>query len=198
MTERSCGSCFSCCVWLGIAELRKHTGQTCKHLTGTQGPEQRCSIYAQRPKACAEYQCLWRSHPDFGNDDDRPDRSGLLVTAYQAKGTGPFAATIIVTDPSKAGSLAEGSSALARFVETLLRAGCDEIIANNFHNKTALLFRDGQVYQGKLTRGTGFEEHIFIGDDKPIAAYQTFADEAAAALWTHQHPVRDGQTRIIR
>lgn len=60
MTEaiRQCGTCYACCVALGIAELRKHAGATCRHLDG-RDPERRCTIYERRPVACSGYRCAW-------------------------------------------------------------------------------------------------------------------------------------------
>ncbi len=76
MTERTCGECYRCCVTFGIHELKKHQDQACRHLDG-RNPTARCSIYNDRPKACREYICLWRD--GLFNDDDRPDKSGVIA-----------------------------------------------------------------------------------------------------------------------
>jgi len=76
MTERTCGECYRCCVAFGIPELQKYQDQSCRHLDG-RNPTARCAIYADRPKACREYFCLWREgHFD---DEDRPDKSGVIA-----------------------------------------------------------------------------------------------------------------------
>ncbi|SRR6266446_1589894 len=76
MTERTCGECYRCCVVFGIRELKKHQDQSCRHLDG-RNPTARCSIYANRPKACQAYLCLWRDG-EF-DEDDRPDKSGIIA-----------------------------------------------------------------------------------------------------------------------
>jgi hypothetical protein len=76
MTERNCGECYRCCVAFGIRELKKHQDQACRHLDG-RNPTARCSIYADRPAACRQYSCLWRD--GFFEDEDRPDRSGVIA-----------------------------------------------------------------------------------------------------------------------
>jgi hypothetical protein len=76
MTERICGECYRCCVAFGIRELKKHQDQACRHLDG-RNPTARCAIYADRPKACREYFCLWRE--GLFDDEDRPDKSGVIA-----------------------------------------------------------------------------------------------------------------------
>ena len=69
MTERTCGECYRCCVAFGIRELKKHQDQACRHLDG-RNPTARCSIYADRPKACREYMVRddeIRSHEPYGH-----------------------------------------------------------------------------------------------------------------------------------
>jgi hypothetical protein len=85
-TDRSCGTCDACCVTHGVEELDKPAMVTCKHLRDA-GSEQsptevgqelgRCSVYAERPKSCREWSCLWR----FGmfEDDARPDKLGVVL-----------------------------------------------------------------------------------------------------------------------
>jgi hypothetical protein len=69
---RECGACSVCCITPEIPELEKPAGKTCFHLSGG-----RCSVYADRPKMCAEYRCAWLM--GHGTNTDRPDRSGALV-----------------------------------------------------------------------------------------------------------------------
>src|SRR6266446_2486198 len=94
--SRSCGSCYACCVWLGIEELKKTTGQSCRYLTGINGPIHGCGIYPTWPKACQNYQFLLLS--GLGPDAARPDKAGLLLTPHESEdtNTGPFSVTIIV------------------------------------------------------------------------------------------------------
>lgn len=74
---RSCGPCTACCTMLNIDELMKPEGQDCKSLRSSG-----CSRYADRPRTCKEFFCLWR----FGNildEDQRPDRTGVLLYVGQ-------------------------------------------------------------------------------------------------------------------
>jgi hypothetical protein len=73
---RRCGECTVCCHALAIPELQKPTNSPCQHLGG------RCTIYKQRPQRCRTYFCAWRN--GIGEDEDRPDRGGLLLTAHES------------------------------------------------------------------------------------------------------------------
>jgi len=70
---RKCGGCDLCCVNLPIVALEKLAGERCQHAQGDG-----CAIYADRPKECADYGCLWI----FGQGtwDQRPDRMGACPT----------------------------------------------------------------------------------------------------------------------
>lgn len=74
---RSCGSCSACCTALAVVErLKKPAGERCKHLTTTE----QCAIYHCRPLDCAGYFCAWRLGPARFHDDERPDRTGVVLT----------------------------------------------------------------------------------------------------------------------
>lgn len=184
--DRSCGSCYACCVWLSIEALHKYTGQTCKHLTGTNGPEHRCSIYTNRPAACSSYHCLWRE--GSFTDNDRPNNSGLLASGYPARHGGPFAVTIVIIDEAKAGNLYNGN--VYRFVSDLLRMGCHEIMIANYFKNKAVLIDHGKIYEGWLKQSPRFEEHIFEGDDRPIATYEIFESTEDAEAWSAKNPAQ--------
>ena len=71
---RQCDSCTLCC---NIAEVQgkdfyKPVGEDCIHQC------EGCKIFGQesRPEVCNTYQCAWLR--GFGNDEDRPDKIGLL------------------------------------------------------------------------------------------------------------------------
>ncbi len=79
-SSRSCGDCTACCTLLGIQEIKKPAGLRCRYLKllskdGVGG----CTIYKDRPSACADFQCLWLR--GFGLRRHRPDRSGIMFTA---------------------------------------------------------------------------------------------------------------------
>lgn len=183
---RTCGSCYTCCVWLGIEELKKHTGQSCRYLTGINGPTQRCGIYPTRPKACQIYKCLWLE--GLGPDAARPDKSGLLLTPYESEDNdnSPFSVTIIVINPSLAGTINTGY--LGQFIEALLILGCNEIRVTNHKDMTVVHFRNGEIRQGKLLKSKTFEEFVCETYDPPIGRYKTFDDQVSAEKWKQENP----------
>lgn len=74
--KRECGSCSACCISLHIdePELQKHADVPCPNLSDQGG----CGIYLTRPGVCREFQCLWLSMPQLG-DEWRPDISKILI-----------------------------------------------------------------------------------------------------------------------
>lgn len=79
-----CGSCSVCCTVLAIKELDKPVNEDCRHLVPLDlaGEPPRggcCTIYADRPKACQAFECLWLMGVFGGqNPHHRPDRLGLM------------------------------------------------------------------------------------------------------------------------
>lgn len=80
---RECGQCEVCCEYYPVAGIPvgktpydKPEGERCPLLKVCGSG---CSIFGepQRPKICSQYQCDWTL--GAGDDDDRPDKSGLLV-----------------------------------------------------------------------------------------------------------------------
>lgn len=194
--SRSCGSCYACCVWLGIDELKKWPGQSCKHLTGNNGPEHRCDIYPSRPAACQKYRCCWIE--GLGSDDMRPDKSGLLLTPYNSNlSSGPLFITIVVIDEAKAGTLTTGY--LNQYIESLLKLGCDEIRVVNYKTKgrNVIHFLNGEVREGTLLKSSSYEEFICLTYDPPIAHYKIFSSDEDAKAWLKLNPQNNGSTRII-
>ncbi|WP_050996816.1 YkgJ family cysteine cluster protein [Sinorhizobium fredii] len=66
----NCGPCNMCCTLLGIRELRKPPGRVCQHSAAG-----KCAIYADRPTACREFQCLFLR--DGLEMQYRPDLCGV-------------------------------------------------------------------------------------------------------------------------
>lgn len=108
MAGRSCGDCTACCTRLVIPELDKPFGQPCQCLRRSPDPPG-CRIYERRPETCSGYSCLWlaegspeilrrlskgqrrRFQPQL-QDDDRPDRLGVLFDYAVANGRSMLAA----------------------------------------------------------------------------------------------------------
>jgi hypothetical protein len=169
--NRSCGTCFTCCVHLGIEVLKKWPGQSCKHLDG-RNPEKRCSIYSKLSTvapACPKYRCAWLQ--GLLADDARPDMSGLLVTPYAGETEDdPPNATILITDRKKCGTLEEGH--LADVVQALLTLDFDDVRIINYQTGVVIRFFGGEIKEGKLLPAKSFEELNYVVYDPPAARYE--------------------------
>lgn len=162
--ERECGSCYACCVHLGIAELRKYAGQTCKHLDGAK-PEARCSIYAKRPAACANYYCLWRA--GVGPKNFSPLETGMLMSHFVEE-DGRLSATITIIDAAKAEGLV-----MTAVTELLMTNVFKEVAVVRRDTNKAVLFKDGHMYDCKLLppRTGNYEETNFLTDGEPVCDF---------------------------
>ena len=69
---KSCGDCGMCCKLLAIQALDKAAGDWCQNF------KRGCSIYADRPPACARFICLWLDSEKL-DDAWRPDRAKFLM-----------------------------------------------------------------------------------------------------------------------
>jgi hypothetical protein len=174
--DRTCGTCFACCVALGITELKKWPSQTCRHLTPGDSPEldHRCSIYQDRPAACQIYRCGWLQ--GLGEEDGRPDQSGQLVSTYLREDEVGIAATIMVTDPQRAGSALEEGSRLHGMISHLLELGITELRITQ--DGRALYFRDGTIKKGRILHpGKGkYEGMLLEVEDEPLGHYELRED----------------------
>ena len=86
-----CGDCNACCKRFKIPEIKwmgdggKPSNTLCnKYCNG-------CTIYEERPKVCADYQCLWLKINSVNNSlpvSMRPDNCDVMVTAKFEDGVG--------------------------------------------------------------------------------------------------------------
>ena len=79
--NRLCGSCTVCCTEEGRLDFSfnengfiKEDNKTCPYLDTTCNM---CGVHKDRPKVCRDFDCSWIY--GFGEEKDRPDKSGLLV-----------------------------------------------------------------------------------------------------------------------
>lgn len=72
--ERSCGDCGMCCKLMGVQALAKPPHAWCGHFRKGAG----CAIYADRPRACADYACYWLQAKHLG-PEWRPDRARFVL-----------------------------------------------------------------------------------------------------------------------
>ena len=164
--SRECGSCYACCTWLGIEELKKWTGQPCRHLCGGNDPSKRCSIYDKRPTACAEYTCMWKQ--GYGPDELQPNRSGILLTGYQSEiNAGGVSVTAIVFDEKLAEKWVERVT-----MELATLSANIELRVVNVKRRTALYFLNGNIYQCRLLPADTYESLRFEADERPIGRYR--------------------------
>src|SRR5437016_626965 len=75
LRDRSCGPCTACCRLLPVFELRKRHHESCLYLC-VNG----CGIYTHRPPRCASYQCEWLAGRFGGDEQQRPDRIGVMLS----------------------------------------------------------------------------------------------------------------------
>lgn len=145
INDRDCGSCFECCIHFGIDALKKYAGQTCKHLDGRE-PHARCSIYADRPLACAEFQCGWKL--GFGGDEDRPDQIGFILTT-RIDESGPIAMfTITALNPM----MDMRSGKLGASVKACIRQGVKTIQVFNHRTRMGIIWQSGRAVQIRLLK----------------------------------------------
>lgn len=74
MPDRECGECRACCEIPIIEALDKPANTLCEHWCGN------CTIYEERPKVCAGFNCLWL----LGYVNHKPNECGLMAFASEA------------------------------------------------------------------------------------------------------------------
>lgn len=73
-SSRKCGTCTACCTLMGVEEINKPVYTPCSQLGAS-----KCGIYAQRPRSCAEFSCLWLAEKgEMLLDTERPDQVGVM------------------------------------------------------------------------------------------------------------------------
>lgn len=91
--SRECGACSMCCKLPSIAALNKPADRWCKHcVPGLFG----CTIYADRPEACVEFQCEWLRHEDLP-DVWYPANSKMVLNVGPSQGQ--FRFMNVMVDP---------------------------------------------------------------------------------------------------
>jgi hypothetical protein len=79
--KRKCGTCTACCTALGVVEFAKAPGTRCGQVCRAG-----CRIYALRPPTCQQFECLWLQ--GVGGQADRPDRTGVVLSATSSRDFG--------------------------------------------------------------------------------------------------------------
>jgi hypothetical protein len=84
--QRNCGTCTACCKTHPVQEIDKPAGAWCPHCNIGRG----CRIYDDRPPSCRDFTCQWLK--GTGEDDDRPDKSKLVIDFIQNPDVGDVVA----------------------------------------------------------------------------------------------------------
>jgi len=107
---RECGTCTACCTLMAIEELNKPEFTDCAHICGS-----RCAIYEERPKSCADWDCLWLY--GYLPDRFRPERSALVFTPQREGAHKDLGAHIVGAREVKpsASRMAQGERAIRWF-----------------------------------------------------------------------------------
>jgi len=106
---RDCGECQACCFAPRLDELEKPSFTSCKN----QGQGE-CTDYENRPTPCRDYNCMWRL--GYGAKDDRPDKTGLMLTARMHANLGPWVSAHVVDEKARKSRSAQ--SALVNLCQT--------------------------------------------------------------------------------
>jgi Fe-S-cluster containining protein len=84
MKDNLCENCNACCKILRIdkkflswRDTDKNVNEMCDKLVNN-----KCNIYATRPKPCRDFKCLWLAlkNSELNNPNWRPDKIGIVVT----------------------------------------------------------------------------------------------------------------------
>ncbi len=89
--ERSCGSCSMCCKFFYIPEVNKLPNEWCQFC---KPGKQACTIYADRPKVCKDFECEWKMQQSLG-DEWYPARCKMVLVDYSDAST-----LVVKVDPS--------------------------------------------------------------------------------------------------
>lgn len=71
---RTCGDCGLCCKIMGVEAIAKPPRKWCGHYSRSAG----CRIYADRPHACAAFNCIWLLATNLG-EEWKPTQAGFVM-----------------------------------------------------------------------------------------------------------------------
>lgn len=89
--NRVCGDCQACCYAPRLDEMKKPSFTRCRN----QG-EGECTDYDNRPDLCRKFECLWLQ--GHWEENDRPDKSGMMLTCRDHEKYGPWVSLHVVSD----------------------------------------------------------------------------------------------------
>lgn len=113
---RKCGRCTGCCTALGVTEIGKKDGETCKHEVKHRG----CAIYDTRPDQCRNFLCLWKL--GLGRSKDAPDKIGVVFDSYQ----NDLGQTVLRAAEMWSGAMRDGGDGMALAIK--LMGAADQLL----------------------------------------------------------------------
>jgi hypothetical protein len=112
-----CNGCTLCCLLTDLPILEKPAGVMCKHCTSNE-----CGIYQDRPKACRDFLCAYRT-------EDMPDAmhpNNCHIMLEKVDGCDTYVGTV---DPKYRGAWV--SEAVNEFVDEKVKQGISVVIVGD-------------------------------------------------------------------
>lgn len=155
--ERTCGKCSLCCKLNKVADLDKPTGIWCTHCAIGSG----CTIYADRPQSCREYNCLYLMNPNLP-EFWHPLRSHMVLQSGSSANS-----MVIMVDPERpfAWRSEPYATTIRGFAEQLCRQGGIVIIKTGSRIHIAL--PDQVVDMGECEESDGFAANLSYTPNGP-------------------------------
>jgi uncharacterized cysteine cluster protein YcgN (CxxCxxCC family) len=132
---RDCGGCTACCTVLAVTELRKPMRCACPHQQ-TDG----CRIYAERPRGCREFNCLWLRGGLPADVDWRPDRLGVIFDHFRRSTDGQPQLTAFEVFPG-----AFATSAVAELFARIVDGDGQELVLSHRDGRVTRLVPDSAL-----------------------------------------------------
>ena len=114
MTERSCGSCATCCFAMEIETIKKPNRAPCPNQCA-----QGCLVYQDKPNECTDFDCSWLSGVVV-SEHHRPDLVNLVVWPMP-EGSWPHKMRVVNVTEAVDG--ARNTKEGQELIQNLLRAG---------------------------------------------------------------------------
>ncbi len=140
ITARECGSCTLCCKVYEVPVLEKPEGKWCQHCKPGKG----CGIWADRPKFCRDFHCLWINDRSFG-PEWKPETAKFVMNVQDGGDQ-----LVVMVDPGQrnAWKRAPYYGSFKAMAESLWAERQMTIVVFDGINKTLVLPEDDVVIGG--------------------------------------------------
>lgn len=151
-----------CCKLMAIPSLEKPRHSWCPNYVSRRG----CGIYAERPRECSAFECLYLAHPALG-DAWRPDKARFMIWVGRQENR-----LMVEVDPAHAGAWKREPyySELRRWADRTQRNVTEILVRTGTH--VQMLFPEGEVDLGpeqNLPIASGYEPTPT--GERPFARY---------------------------